>query len=253
VNTVTIIGLGNLGSHLAIAFRKKLNTVYVWSRDHSKAHTLAQEHDCICFESILDVPEDSKLIILSVADDAIEETAKLISFCSSLIVHTAGSVNMSVLDGICSQYGVLYPLQSFRKERLLEYHTIPVFIEGSSSETTQVISDVCKDVFPLQTEMNSDKRMHLHLSAVFASNFVNALYQISYDITKKHQINFAHVIPLIIETAVRLHDNKPEQLQTGPALRNDNTVVNKHIEMLKDDRIIQTIYKEITNYIKTKK
>ena len=60
------------------------------------------------------------------------------------------------------------------------------------------------------------------------------------------------VASLIIETATRLNYGSPQQFQTGPALRSDNSVVNKHVEMLKEDKMVQIIYKELTNYIKTK-
>jgi len=252
VNIVTIVGLGNVGSHLAIAFRQNLFTVYVWGRNHFEASEFAKNNDCICIDSLSNIPYNSDLIILSVADTAIGELTELIPDTSSVVVHTAGSVNIDAFGKTCRNYGVLYPLQSFRKERKLEYHSIPVFIEGSSQEVLDFIADFCNKVFPIQTKMNSEARMQLHLAAVFASNFVNAIYNMSYDIAQKHNIDFTYLLPLIIETATRLNYGSPQQFQTGPALRSDNSVVNKHVEMLKEDKMVQIIYKELTNYIKTK-
>lgn len=238
MKTITIVGTGNVGTHLFKAF----STVTGLTVDLVNSRQ----------------PDISRLqsdfIIIAVSDKAIATVAKAIANKTpgydGIVAHTSGSVGMEILRPIFKHYGVFYPLQTFSKDiDIQDYRSIPVFVEGESEKMLGSLKELAGlfsgTVYPL----TSDLRRQLHLASVFACNFVNAMYAISEDILKAEGIPFDVVRPLIEQTARKVTDHSPAECQTGPARRGDMEVIHSHEAMLGENEKLEKIYRTITDYI----
>lgn len=244
--TVVLIGAGNVATHIALnLIHKGCTLLQVWSRTILSAKTLADRVGCEAITDISDIKQNADLYIISVADSALGNTIKELSrVCKTgVVVHTAGSVPMCVFENHFKHYGVLYPMQTFSKQKKVEFKSIPCFVEASDEQTLDFIKTIANLLTNNVYELSSDNRRWLHLSAVFACNFTNACYRMAQDILEKHGIDFDVMLPLLDETTAKLHTLKPSQAQTGPAARKDYNVMDEHVAMLNNDANLQNIYR----------
>jgi len=145
--------------------------------------------------------------------------------------------------------GVFYPLQTFSKNQKINFKDVPICIEANNKKTLNILSNLAKSVSNNIYFTNSEQRKSLHLAAVFACNFTNHLYSISENILKKENIDFEILKPLIIETANKIKNHSPLEMQTGPAIRNDKEIIKEHLKLLKRNKTEQNIYKLLTENI----
>jgi predicted short-subunit dehydrogenase-like oxidoreductase (DUF2520 family) len=186
------------------------------------------------------------LYILAVKDDVI---SKIVSNLQNIaIVHTSGSVSMDVFDNNFTNHGVFYPLQTFSKNSELDFSETPICIEASNNEFENELINLGKKLSGNVIKINSEQRKQLHIAAVFACNFSNHMYTISAEILSRSNIDFKLLLPLINQTVKKLKDNKPSDMQTGPAKRDDKKVINAHLENMEDE-ITKEIYQLISNAI----
>lgn len=198
--------------------------------------------------SKLSEPPQADAIIIAVKDDAIDAVAAAIGDYEGVALHTAGSVPMSIFSGNVKHYGVLYPMQTFTKGREVDFRSVHCFIEGSDDTAYKVIREVAESISDNVHDMTSDNRRYLHLAAVFACNFTNHCYTLAADILEKRGIPFDTLLPLIDETAAKVHAVHPAAAQTGPAIRYDETIINAHIALL-DDEMKAAIYELLSQSI----
>ncbi len=244
-----MIGAGNLATQLSFALKEKgFSIVQVYSRTKESATALAEKTDTAFTTSIKDIHRNADIYIFAVKDSAINELLLEMPQVSGLLLHTAGSVSVDVFESFSSRYGVFYPLQTFSKNRKVKFDEIPVFIEANNREDENLLlshaNKLSKEVYIL----SSEKRKYLHLSAVFACNFTNHMYALASDILEKEGIPRKVLLPLIDETAQKVHELEPLEAQTGPAVRYDQEVMQKHLQLITDEatkEIYQLISKDI--------
>jgi len=193
------------------------------------------------------LPSVADIFIVSVKDSALQEViAKATKGREQqLFVHTAGSMPMTVFEGYTSRYGVCYPMQTFSKERRVDFAEIPVFIEGDDPLIRALAESVSRRVCELSTE----DRKYLHLAAVFACNFANHCYALAAEVLERHGLSFDVMLPLIDETAQKVHETHPLAAQTGPAVRYDENVIGKHLQLLESLPTAQNIYRLMSQSI----
>ena len=242
---VILIGAGNLATHLGKAiFAAGHDVVQVFSRTMQSATALASEVGAQPVSDISDVRSDADLYVVSVKDSALVELVPVL--CkgkeTKVFLHTAGSVPMDVFQGMALHYGVLYPMQTFSKQREVDFSQIPCFIEANDEYALQLIGDVAHQVSSRVYHLASEDRKYLHLSAVFACNFVNHCYALSQEILEKHGIPFDVMLPLIDETAAKVHELDPKDAQTGPAVRYDENVLRAQGALLRSNPQMKDIY-----------
>ena len=155
--------------------------------------------------------------------------------------HTSGSVPMSVFGNL-RHHGVIYPLQTFSKERRVDFSRVPLFIEGNNYLSLHVARLTAEKVSGDVRELDSDKRQQLHLAAVFACNFANHCYELAAEVLERHDLGFDALLPLIEETAAKVQTMHPRDAQTGPAVRFDENVISRHLDMLADEPRLHDIY-----------
>lgn len=238
---VVIIGSGNLATHLSHALHNAgVEIAQVYDRTIEHALTLAADLNCEAISSVSDMEAGADAYIIAVKDDAIAEVAKQIASVAQngVVLHTAGSVPMAVLDGAAKHYGVFYPMQTFSKTREVDdFRSVPCFIEASDSEAMAVIKAMAQQVCDTVQEADSHKRERLHLAAVFANNFTNHCYRLAEQILEAENLDFKLFLPLIAETANKVQTMQPKDAQTGPMVRYDVNVMNKQMNMLTNERM----------------
>lgn len=247
--TVTLIGSGNVATHLAHALKKAgFDFAQVFSRNQQHAQALADQLACGYTTQITKITPDADIYIFSVKDDVLQELIASTPTNNGLWIHTAGSMPIELFKGYTNQYGVLYPLQTFSKTREIDFSTIPCFIEANSTESEAIIYTLARSISENVQSLNSEKRKHLHLAAVFACNFSNHMYTLASKILKEQGLAEDILLPLINETAAKVHTLTPNEAQTGPAVRFDRHVMDKQLALLSDPTM-QEIYQIISKSI----
>ena len=250
---VSFIGSGNLAWHLAPALD---NTNYsikeVYSSNHKHAEALVQRLYHARVASTLDFSASpSRIFIVAVADDAIPEVVQEIVLPDdAILLHTSGSQPLEVLrDAATSRIGVFYPLQTFTKNRKVDFAEIPVFIESDDRDTERLVLEMAKAISKKVSGISSEERKALHVAAVFASNFTNHMLTLSGDLMRVHKLDFDVLKPLIAETMNKALMLGPDAAQTGPAKRGDLEILDRHLEFLKNDEAVAEIYRVISQHI----
>lgn len=241
--TVTIIGSGNVATHLYKALISGKQPIDEKTPEERANVTIVNSR------TLENLPGHSDIILISVKDDAIAEVAEKVKGKASIIAHTSGSVSMEVLGNCSEHFGVFYPLQTFSKDKELEYSDIPFFIEGDSQATVNALRHLANEISTEVFEADSNKRKRLHIAAVFACNFSNHLVAIADELLKEEDMDYRVLIPLLKETVKKLESMSPIDAQTGPAVRQDKTVIAAHEEMLNNEPHRKAIYTLLSSSI----
>ena len=246
--SISVIGAGNVAHSLVPALLSKGYLIdYVFSRNPQHAKKFAKNFDIKWTDNLNDLTGD--IVIMAVTDSAIEQiSAKLAMQSNQVIVHTAGSQPIDVIAKYHKHAGVLYPLQTFSVQRKVNFENLPVLIETNSDYANKQLSDIANNISSSVLQVNSNERLQIHTAAVFVCNFTNLMYTYGKDILDNHNLPFEVLKPLIKETADKVLSNAPENMQTGPAVRNDKATLTRHINQLDADMAQK--YEQLSNWIK---
>ncbi|TKC08762.1 Rossmann-like and DUF2520 domain-containing protein [Pedobacter frigoris] len=247
---VVCIGSGNVATHMARAFKKSgANLIQIWSRSLDNAVVLANELEAEPVSAFKEINRSADLYVIAVKDDAIAGVAEALKGIEGLVVHTSGATDISILSSF-KKFGVLYPLQTFSKNKQIDFANVPLCIESLDKSILEKLRSVASGLTPMVYEVDSEKRRILHLAAVFACNFVNHMYMLSDELVKRHGLEFEMLKPLIMETAVKVQTESPITVQTGPAVRNDEKTLTRHLELLDQMPDLAQIYQTLSKSIK---
>lgn len=246
---IVIIGTGNTATVLGKLFLRQGHTiVQVFGRNVAHSELLANTLSVPFTTNSKQLEQSADIYLLAVSDNAIESVASWLRVDKKLVLHSAASVKMDVLSACSKNYGVLYPLQSLRKE-IKELPVIPFIVNGNTGDNCTLISDFAKTISNIVMVANDHQRIMTHVAAVFVSNFTNHLYSLAEDFCKKEKLDFTILHPLIAEVAARVEAFSPAQVQTGPAARNDQATIQKHLQLLAGFPDQQEIYRILTQSI----
>jgi predicted short-subunit dehydrogenase-like oxidoreductase (DUF2520 family) len=240
--SLTIIGTGNVATHLARIFSQSGHTIdSIIGRNLEAGQQLAKSVNARFFSDIQQAQSNNDLYILAVKDDAIKQVSILLKKVQGLVVHTSGITSLNVLN-THERVGVFYPLQSLSKNISVSPQMIPILTEALNSDDELILGKLAKSCGMPTYSVNSADRQLVHLAAVFANNFTNYLYHISNQILTEKNIPFSLIQPLIEETAHKIRQSLPEMVQTGPAYRNDNNTIEAHLKLLQEIPQYRQVY-----------
>lgn len=248
--TISFVGAGNLATHLAQALMHAGHRIIsVYSRTIESANELAQKlgEECVATND-LECLTTADVYIISIKDDAVESIVeRWPSHCrNGIVAHTAGTLPMSMISATSSHVGVLYPMQTFTKNKAVCFSEIPCFVEGNDEVSKTTLHDLASSISKTVVELSSEDRKNLHVAAVFACNFVNHMVALGYEVLERHGIPPTTLLPLIDETVSKLHKMHPHEGQTGPARRGDLKVIEAHLAELEGDEELHALYKQIS-------
>jgi predicted short-subunit dehydrogenase-like oxidoreductase (DUF2520 family) len=248
---IVMFGAGNVSTHLTRAlWNTGYQIVQVYSRTEESAKLLAAEVKAVPITNPADFDTSSDAVIFALNDNVLSEIINQVNISGQLALHTSGSISIDVFKDKADHYGVLYPLQTFSKSRQLHFQDIPLFIEANGPSQLANLKMLASSVAAKVILADSLQRRQLHLTAVFASNFVNHMYALTLELGKKYGFSFEVFEPLILETTLKaIESRNPMEVQTGPAVRKNKEIILKHIEMLSAEPDLQNLYTFVTNSI----
>ncbi len=247
---ISIIGSGNVATHLAAALKNAGHRlVQVYSRDIQNAALLAYHVGAEAIDDLNHVSSETDLFVISVKDDAIPAVARELASYHKLTVHTSGAVDLAALTDVNPKSGVFYPLQTLSKNKEVDFLTVPLCIEGADEEITTTLLQLAQTISNNVYRVNSEQRKILHLAAVFACNFPNYLYGVAQKLLGANNMGFEMLRPLILETAQKVQERLPAEVQTGPAVRKDENTMAAHLQMLNGEPDFEQLYKLLSQGI----
>ena len=245
---VCIIGTGNVATSMGKAFtRSGVKIIGVWGRTASNARQLSIKLGCSWFENIVDLPENTDLYLVAVKDDAVETVCNKLSKKKGIIVHTSGSVPLSVIKS--KHCGVIYPVQSITRTHPRSFRKVPVCIEGNDSSVTKKLLTLAGKISDSCVVMDSKQRSVLHVAAVFVNNFNNYISGIAEQLLSDYKIPVNLLKPLAKSTVNNLFREGWAKSQTGPARRHDIKTISKHLQLLKGYSEYVHLYKFLSSRI----
>ena len=231
---IAIIGAGSVGTNLHHAFEiKGIKTELVHARPLTDERLRGTGYGL----------PDADVYIYTVADHVLEEVASLVHAPKALHLHTSGSIPLGVFGADKPHAGILYFLQSFSREVLIDdWSGIPCFIEGRNIDDVAAIYSLAQTLTSRIYECGQADRERLHIAAIFANNYSNLMYRIAADVLRGTSIPFEALLPLIDRTSAKVHEMSPADAQTGPAKRADHAVMTHHAEVLEAMRLQQSAF-----------
>ena len=230
---IVIIGKGNVATNLDYAFRKRgVACQMVSSREG------------------LDQLPPANVYIYAVRDEALPDVvAQVVGVGKSLHLHTSGTMPITVFGDDKPHAGIFYPFQTFSKVRVIEdFSTVPVFFEARGIDDISAVYSLALIITSHVYEATQQDRERLHVAGVFTNNFTNLMYTMAAELLKSTHIPFSALLPLIDETAAKIHTRAPRDAQTGPARRGDENVMNHHMQLLNEEQ--REIYRLLSDAIK---
>ena len=239
---IVLIGAGNVATVLGkLLLENGFTILQIVGRSKESTEKLALLLNAEAIFSINQISKEADLYIIAIPDDAVLAIAELLQLPGKLVVHTAGTLPLNTIHKISENIGVIWPLQSLRKE-IEHIPEIPFVIDGSNQYVlmmlNRLLSGISNDVLTLKDA----ERVKLHLSAVMVSNFTNHLYALAQEYCNQNNLPYDILNPLILETATRLNTYEAKDIQTGPSVRGDNSTVWSHLTLLENNENLKTIY-----------
>lgn len=243
---IVIIGSGNVAYHLAKAFQEnKIPVSQLFGRNENDLKFISEQLQIPFSTTQL---QDADLYLICVSDGSISEVSKLITKENCLVAHTSGSLPKEILEGNFRKAS-FYPLQTFSKSKDLDYNEVPFFVESDDDNDLELLKNLALNISKKVMISSYEKRKYIHLTAVFACNFVNHLFARAKEISDSQEIPFDYFLPLIKETTAKIEILEPKLAQTGPAIRNDERVLKAHEDLITDEEQLK-IYKIMNESIK---
>ena len=246
---IVIIGTGNTATVLGRLIQGAGHTIcQVIGRTTTNAERLGKILGVPFTTNTKQLDTEGDLYIIAVSDNAISEVVSWLRVDKRTVVHTAGSVESEILSTCSRNYGVLYPLQSLRRE-MDKLPEVPLLVEGNTEDIGALIYDFATTISNNVKFTTSQERLMTHIAAIIVSNFTNHLYAVAEDFCEEQHVDFKMLHPLIRETALRLDNFSPMEVQTGPAERNDSDTIKKHLQLLERYPLQKSVYEFITSSI----
>jgi predicted short-subunit dehydrogenase-like oxidoreductase (DUF2520 family) len=254
LSTLAVIGAGNLAASVVPTFKKSgVEITRIYSRTYEHAASLAEHVDALAVHSISELGV-ADFYLISVTDNSIEETASMLGKIVSedaIVVHTSGSTDINVFKPYCTNYGALYPFQTFSAAKpITDFSSVPVFIEACSESVLVRLRELAEKISGKVSVLDSGKRMGLHIAGAFSCNFVNGLLSCAFDICTEFGIDPCNLELLVKKTVEKAFGSgNPKEVQTGPAIRGDTVTVEKHLKFLQANTELKKVYAIMSEYI----
>ncbi len=252
---IVIIGSGNLAWHIVshLSFFKRFN-ILVYNKNLSpNLKSLQREFKVGITNDWKKIPNNAGFYFICTGDESIKETSSKIKKLKTkgLVLHTSGTSPLSAIKMVSKNTGVFYPLQTFSFGQSVNWWEVPIFVEASNSKTLEILNRFAGLFSNSVIKLNSEQRIKLHLAAVIAGNFSNAMYAASYLYLEKELDKgfFNYLIPLITKTGKKIRSVEPLKAQTGPASRKDKETQKKHLQLLKKYPELKKLYKSTSKLI----
>lgn len=248
---ITLIGSGNVATWMAQRLKgsQHFPITQVYSRTLANARVLADLCNAEAIDNIQELNPDNQIFIFALADKAYDDILPQLPFKLPMAFMTSGTVSCQCLKDYADCYGVIYPLQTFSKSQNMSELEVPLCLESDFvGKQKPIMWELAQELSPTCYEVSESQRAQIHVAAVFACNFSNAMYQIAYKLLEEKGLPFEILLPLLRQTVEKVSQMTPAKAQTGPAVRGDEKVMRKQMESLEDERL-REIYRMMSEVI----
>ena len=230
---IVIIGQGNVATNLHHAFTKRGAACQMVSSREG-----------------LDSLPAANVYIYAVKDEALAAVvAQVKGKERAMHLHTSGTMPIGVFGDDKPHAGIFYPFQTFSKARVIEdFSTVPVFFEARGIDDISAVYSLALTITSHVYEATQHDRERLHVAGVYACNFTNLMYTMAAELLRNTHIPFSALLPLIDETAAKIHTLAPRDAQTGPARRGDENVMAHHLALLDEEK--RQLYRLLSDAIR---
>lgn len=251
--SISIVGSGNVATHLAIAFHQAGHEIrQVLSRTYTHAQQLALRVGAKPTDNISSIDTTVEACLLCVGDDALYDLGLDLHLRNSLVIHTSGATPATVLKRVCPRYGVVWSPQTFIKDIAMDYSRLPLCIEGCNDSTEKEIETLFSGISNYIYHLDGEQRRQAHLAAVMVNNFVNAINATAQEYMEQHNLDFEMLRPLAEQTLRKWDFGNLWAQQTGPASRGDAKTLDSQRRMLNDQPELLKLYDTLTGLIQSK-
>ena len=241
---VVVLGAGNVGTHLCNVFEKSDKVLLL--QNYNRKGELVLNSNVPVTNQLSNIAS-AEVYVVTYNDNALLEEVLVLKKLNGLVVHTSGATPIDVFNDL-DNYGVFYPLQSFKKSLSVNFSTVPIIVEANSKQNEALLLHLAQSISTVVYQINSKQRNALHVAAVFANNFSNFMYTQAKNICDDFGIDFQILKPLVTETIKKMEISNPEEVQTGPAIRGDIKTIERHLVTLEQDNQ-KEIYRVLTKAI----
>ena len=248
---ITLIGSGNVATWMAqrLQSSSRFPVTQVYSRKLENARRLAELSDAEAIDDIRQLSPDSEIFVFALADNAYETILPQLPFRLTVAFMTSGTVSCQSLRKYADRYGVIYPLQTFTKSQDMRTLEVPLCLESDFvGDRKDLMWELARELSPSCYEVSEAQRARMHVAAVFACNFSNAMYQIAYKLLEEKDLPFEMLLPLLRQTVEKVSTMTPAEAQTGPAVRRDVNVMRAQLAELDDERL-RELYRMVSEMI----
>lgn len=252
---IVLLGAGRLASHLLYALIRQPEAgqvVQIYSRSQASLDSLLAEAglDLAQTTDLGQLYADADIYLFALTDTALTEVwTALEGQTSGLWVHTSGATSLEACLQHHPRAAVLYPLQTFSRERAAQGSYFPFYIEASDAEALSHVRQLAELLGQEVHEASSQQRLILHLGAVLACNFSNYLILEAEELLQRHGLPTKALLPLLDELLHKLHQLPARSALTGPAARGDLATLARHEALLADEPQLQQLYHSLSQRI----
>jgi predicted short-subunit dehydrogenase-like oxidoreductase (DUF2520 family) len=250
IQKIALIGAGKLATNFAFTMKKKgLTILQVYNRSRESGMKLAEKVSSSYIDDLRELSDKADLYALAVSDSALQEISDKIHLRNQMIIHFSGTAEISILKGTSSNYGVLYPPQTFTLRQPTGFLNIPLCVEANNSYSERKLSAFAATLSDKTFKVSTSQRKTIHLSAIFASNFTNFMYSIAEDLLTGSNLPMTLLEPIIEKTKANAMRKNIFNLQTGPAVREDFEMIKTHLDLLSKKPEFKEIYRLLSECI----
>lgn len=246
---LTIIGAGNVGTHLALKLREQdYSIIQIYSRKRAKAKALADRCEAEAIADLSELNSNADLYLFAIPDDTLPDLAQQVQLVDKVVAHTSGAAESDALKSVSAFCGVIYPMQSFTRTAEAPAG-FPVIVHSALDPVEKILTKVATSLSKNVLHLDDRQRLSLHVAAVLVNNFPNHLYTLAEQLTTFAGVDFEIMHPLLKETTRKALSETPSAAQTGPAKRSDFKTIQAHLELLGDRPFFKDIYLALTESI----
>lgn len=245
---IVLLGAGNIAHYFAqqLSAASGINVIQLYNRTADHGKPLSNAWNIPLVTEIAGIDRNADAFIFCVKDSAIAELAATLPLGERLAVHCAGSQSLDILEACSRNTAVIWPVYSINKNSLPQHREVPLMVEGNNERALQHALYLAEQLSNLVTPVSYQQRQYMHLNAVIANNFTNHLYAICAKISAEQHLPFDSLLPIIRQTVAQLGQYDPASVQTGPAIRNDQPTLQKHLALLGEHPEWAAVYESIS-------
>lgn len=190
---------------------------------------------------------EAELLLVALPDHALHQQFSSLDSYKGILTHCSGATAIQPRTTYPS--AVCYPLNSFNKSQRTSLKATPLFVEASNPQALKRLRFFAESLSEQVVELESPRRLALHLAAVISQNFSNHLLAQTQQWCSENSLDFLWLKPMLESKFNEAFLTNAALIQSGPALRRDEKTLAQHRVLLSEHVSLLQIYNALTTSI----